>query len=242
MSKKIGCKANCENCAIYLYWNKDMFFLLLFFAETILIFFLSRLLNSGLSSVLMKFTRSKEITIHIISFLFLPGVIVHELSHLLTAGILFVKVGDIEFLPKIIDKRLKLGSVQIAQTDPIRRFVIGVAPLVIGLAVFFGTTYLLINNITILAIKAILIYFLFAVINTMFSSKKDMEGAVAITAVLLTITVLLYFVGLRVPLDPLQNLLNNNLEILKQADFFLSIPLFVDVVMVGFLSAVSKTK
>src|SRR5437588_102405 len=108
-------------------------FLILFLIEFALIFFLSRKLSSYLSIFFLKYTRSKKITIYLISLFFLPGVIVHELGHWLMANVLFVKTGEIEFMPQIHGEHLKLGSVEVAQTDPIRRFFIGVAPIIIGL-------------------------------------------------------------------------------------------------------------
>ncbi|HKC14513.1 MAG TPA: hypothetical protein VKC89_00935, partial [Patescibacteria group bacterium] len=83
-----------------------MSFVLLFPFEFIFLFILSRTLTRKLSFLPINLT----------SFLFLPGVIVHELSHYLLASLLFVPVGDIEFMPQRREGELKLGSVSIGQT------------------------------------------------------------------------------------------------------------------------------
>src|ERR1700681_939898 len=99
-----------------------MNFILLFLFEVFILFLVSRLMTRVLSFL----------PIFLISFIFLPGIIIHELSHLLVASILFVKTGEIEFMPQVQDEGLKLGSVSIAKTDPIRRFIIGVSPIILG--------------------------------------------------------------------------------------------------------------
>src|SRR5579859_1313470 len=112
-----------------------MFFFILFLIELLCLFFLSKELTKVLSQLLLHITRSSETTIQILSFLFLPGVIVHELSHMFMASLLFVRVGTIEFLPQIHGDTVKLGSVQVARTDPFRRLLIGVAPLLGGMGI-----------------------------------------------------------------------------------------------------------
>src|ERR1035437_2432032 len=88
------------------------------------------LLSRSISKTLSKF-----MSINFLSFLFLPGIIVHELSHILVAAILFVPVGSMEFAPKRHGNAVKLGSVEIAKTDPIRRSIIGCAPFFMGLLI-----------------------------------------------------------------------------------------------------------
>ena len=168
--------------------------------EIVILFLLSRAMSKNLS---------RFMSINLLSFLFLPGVIVHELSHLLVAAILLVPVGEVEFSPKKNGDGIKLGSVQIGKTDPIRRCLIGFAPifmgivLVVGLAYFFSLNihfFQSINFYLFLAAILALIYFLFAVSNTMFSSPRDMEGAVEILITLFIIFVIVYILGFRPPL------------------------------------------
>ncbi len=109
-----------------------MIFLVLLFIEIVILFLLSRLVSRTLSGFM---------SINLLSLIFLPGIIVHELSHFFIAVILFVPVGDIEFTPKKNDNGVKLGSIEIARTDPIRRSLIGFAPVFVGLALIVGVVY-----------------------------------------------------------------------------------------------------
>jgi hypothetical protein len=77
----------------------------------------------------------------------LPGVVVHELSHWLMARLLGVRTGRIQLMPQrgktsgTRRRKITLGSVSVARTDPLRSTLIGVAPLLGGV-----TVILLIGN------------------------------------------------------------------------------------------------
>jgi hypothetical protein len=65
--------------------------------------------------------------------LFLPGTLLHELSHWITAAGLGVKTGRFSLWPKINKTgQLQMGAVQIEVPDPFRHSLIGLAPLVFG--------------------------------------------------------------------------------------------------------------
>lgn len=69
----------------------------------------------------------------IFSFIFLPGVFLHELSHFLMAKILRVPTGRFSVFPRPLpDGRLQLGYVETAQADIVRDSLIGAAPLIFG--------------------------------------------------------------------------------------------------------------
>ncbi len=171
-----------------------IFFLVLFVA----LFFLSRILTTTLTLFFFRITKSNTFAVQLLAILFLPGVIVHELAHWFVASILFVQTGDIEFLPQVQGDTVKLGSVQIAKTDPVRRFIIGVAPIVFGLLVLLGIFWLLTPSFSPLTWKTgIFLYAVFEIGNTMFSSKKDLEGAVGFFILAFLFLFLLLF--LKVP-------------------------------------------
>lgn len=155
-----------------------MLVLLVFFLEIGMLFFLSRALTEILSSVLLRISRSQTTTIQLLSFLFLPGVIIHELSHLLVAGVLFVPVGEIEFFPKVTEGGVKLGSVAIGKTDPLRRAAVGLAPILVGIMLLLGfaSFYFSYAYETFSLPTLLLFYGSFQIGNTMFSSAKDIEG------------------------------------------------------------------
>lgn len=213
-----------------------MIFLAIFLFELFLLFFFSRLLTRSLARLLMHLTKSQTATIQLLSFLFLPGVIIHELSHLLVAGVLFVPLGEIEFLPKIIDNEVRLGSVGIGKTDPLRRFIIGISPVIVGITIIFLTLFYFNSLVSIPQVWQFfgVSYILFEIGNTMFSSRKDLEGAVELLVMVLIIFVAFYFIGLR-PSSGLTNSFfsENNLELFKKAAVFLSLPIILDLGVIG---------
>ncbi len=160
---------------------------------------------------------------YIFAILFLPGTFIHEISHFLTALFLLVPVGQIELMPERIEGGIKMGSVPIGKTDPVRRTLIGVAPIIFGLGIILGTIYYvysrnLFNNPIALIITS---YIAFEVGNTMFSSKEDMEGVLPLLVVLIIFYAILYFIGVRISL-------NINPDIFKMADIFLLVPIGID--------------
>lgn len=215
-----------------------MTFIFLLLLELFFLFLLSKALTRSLSRFL---------SIQALSFLFLPGIVIHELSHLLTAGILFVPVGEIEFMPKLIEGGVKLGSVAIARTDPVRRAIIGFAPVLIGFAIIIGLTYFFVNSSSIvqtiepnssweIGIRVFIVYFIFAVSNTMFSSSKDMEGTVEILIALLIIFVVSYFLGFRPQVSFIERVLTKGvLDIVQKSTIFLLAPISIDLLILGII-------
>jgi hypothetical protein len=166
------------------------------------------MLTQVLFHFLLSVTKSHHLTIHILSVLFLPGVVIHELSHMLMASMLFVRVGEVEFLPQTHGNSVKLGSVQVAKTDPFRRFLIGAAPLIGGLLIIFLLYIYLLADFShpFSWQTAVFLYALFEIGNTMFSSKKDMEGAVVLFIALAIISIILFFIGFRFDFHVFANL------------------------------------
>lgn len=212
-----------------------MFWLLLFLLEVSLLFLISRILTKTLSIWLYHFTQDQQTTIHVLAFLFLPGVIVHELAHWFVASILFVRTGDIEFMPKVIGNTIKLGSVAIAKTDVFRRFVIGVAPVLVGIMSFLLLLYIFGKMIPGYNWQTILfVYICFEIGNTMFSSKKDMEGALGLLIAAIIVFVLGLFFGLRVHIDVLSIVsLPVITAFFQKMNILLLIPLGLDIAVCG---------
>lgn len=193
----------------------------------IILFFLSQHLTRSLSQLFLRVFRSQSVTIYLLSFLFLPGVTLHELSHLLVASILFVPTGEVEFLPEVRGSEVKMGSVAIGKTDPLRRFLIGVAPLLGGLGIILLVTSYFTHPV--FWQGALLLFIIFEIANTMFSSKKDMEGALGFlgAGVVLVILLQVFRIPLVQSLFAWIELPGVNL-FFKQASMFLFIALGID--------------
>src|SRR3972149_12216726 len=170
--------------------------LVLFVATAILLFLSSRALIHRLIRLL---------PVDLLFFLLLPGVLLHELSHLLTAEILQVPTGELSLKPHLENNHLKLGSAQVGMTDPIRLTLIGTAPFVSGTIVLWLILVvgfrLDLNQLSVAVFQQIAAgfnwwyllfgYLIFAISNTMFSSPSDLQAA-ALPVVLLLIVLGLF--------------------------------------------------
>lgn len=170
-----------------------------FFFLFALLFLLSKSLARNLGFLIFRVSRSEEFTAGVLAFLFLPGTVVHEFAHAAFAQALGVRVGRIELLPKIEGKDIKLGSVQVAETDPFRRFFIGIAPIAAGMAVIFLTLAIyqrLASDLPFWTIAEVY-YLVFEIGNSMFSSRRDLEGVIELLAALFLVFGILYLFGVK---------------------------------------------
>jgi hypothetical protein len=223
-----------------------MLFVGLFFAELFTLFLLSKQLTKLLAFYLYHRTQSQKKTIYYLALLFFPGTFVHELSHYLMAVFLNVRVGDMEFMPQIQEHGVKLGSVSISRTDPFRRLLIGMAPFLFGTGIligllYAGTVYQLYSNVWFILVTG---YAVFEIGNTMFSSRKDMEGALELLVGIFLLTLILYLAGLRLPaFDP--NIIFGQpiiKQIFEKGSYFLLVPLGIDIVIVTLLGFIRRKK
>ncbi len=217
--------------------------ILLFFGELILLFLLSRMMTSQMSLLFHRILKSRKISIFLLAAIFLPGTIIHEFAHAAMAKILFVYVGKIELMPELHGESLKLGSVEVGEADIVRNFLIGIAPFVVGtsflLAVFFymySNQILGFNLITILAL-----FFAFVVSNTMYSSKKDMEGTVAFFLIVIAPIIFLYYIGVRIPGVSWEIFANSNVsDFFYTSSIFLGIPIAIDLLIILFAKVLTR--
>ena len=221
-----------------------MLFTAIFFTELFVLFLLSKKLTRLLAFYFHAITRSKKATIFYLAILFFPGTFIHELSHYLMAVFLNVRVGNMEFFPEVQDHGVKLGSVSIAKTDPFRRLFIGMAPFLFGTTIIIGLLYLgsyydLFSTYWFILLTG---YAVFEIGNTMFSSRKDMEGALELLVVLFLLTIILYFAGLRLPAFDPNSLFGQPLisKIFEKGSYFLLVPLAIDLVVILFLSFIKR--
>lgn len=194
----------------------SMFLLLVVVAtELTLLYFLSQWLMKKLYLFVYLVSLSKSVAISATSLVFFPGTVVHELSHLFVAEILGVRTGKLTLVPEAVRPgEIQAGSVMIAHTDPVRRYAIGLAPIVVGLTLLSAISFYipgLIENAkrslsegTVfdpsVYLAILILYALFALSNTMFSSKQDLQGFGAFAVVVLIVLAAAYIAGLRLTL------------------------------------------
>lgn len=128
----------------------------LFFVGSLLLFtVVQRILYRELQSIFLLITRRSSSALGIFSLLLFPGVLLHELSHLVMARLLGVRTGRFSLVPRVLNNGyLRLGYVETAAVDPLRDTLIGAAPLISGMIV---VTLLGVNQLGILPLTSLLI-------------------------------------------------------------------------------------
>lgn len=187
----------------------------LFILALLALYALSRLVTNAIYSAVLLVTRSRTVAIVVITVIQFPGTIIHELSHMFVAEILGVPTGKLTLVPESVrGKQINVGSVSIAQTDPFRRYAIGLAPVYMGTVILAAIAFFLPGLwISVQSIRPELLisapqfylfliagYFMFAVSNAMFSSPKDLEGFPAFAITVSIFLAGLWITGIRVEL------------------------------------------
>lgn len=212
-----------------------MIYLLIFGVEFLFLFILSRVLVRLLSRFL---------AIRLFHFILLPGVVVHELAHLITSEVLLVRTGGLNFSPEPDGDKLVMGSVGIEKTDPIRRAIIGFAPVLVGIAIIAFSVFYFLSGGSPLSFPwnfALVFFIVFEVGNTMFSSKKDLEGMFLLLLIALIVVIASYFLGFRLP-DNIVSFFNSEsfIEIVKKGIWVLLFPIAIDSAVILLAKPLNK--
>ena len=172
----------------------------IFFGEIFSIFLLSRLSLIKSYRVLRKIIRNDKVIVGVISLVYFPGTVIHELSHYIVALLLNLHPREIQLFPVIEGNKVKLGHVLYEKhpDDFIRSILVGTAPfiggmislwLIIQTKLFPGDSWwqVLIFGYLILAISA-----------NMFSSKQDLIDVGYLIPLGFFISVILYFIPIQI--------------------------------------------
>jgi hypothetical protein len=181
-----------------------------------------RWIHRHLQGIAYLATGRKNWAIVLYAIILFPGVLLHEVSHWLMAGILGVKTGGFSVFPKLKpDGSIQLGYVEYYKSQrlgPIRESLVGSAPLisdtavvllislrvfnisVLGEALQTGDVTILSEALSMLFATAdflIWLYLLFAVSNAMMPSASDRRAWPAFILFWVVAAVVLYFFGLQ---------------------------------------------
>jgi hypothetical protein len=164
------------------------------------------------------------------------------------ANLLFVQTGSMTLIPKMDEKgNLRLGSVMVAQSDIIRRLIIGAAPVILGVSIIITSLYFafqknIFDNYLIIFLLGCLV---FQIGNTMFSSKKDMEGALGLILTVIVAGIVFYFLGLQLHVDisRVRELLSNPMvtNIFLKGSLYLLIPILIDLLFILILKPIYRS-
>lgn len=182
---------------------------------------MQRWIRTHLHGISLLLTGSAERAVVIYALILLPGVLLHELSHWLTANLLGVRTGTISIIPRRQpDGTIQLGYVEYYKgknLGPVRESLIGGAPLIIGTAVILLISFIVFSvpdlvtavqsgDIDILTLGLsdlfqtrfilIWVYLIFAISNGMLPSASDRRAWPAFILGLIILALVLYFLGL----------------------------------------------
>jgi len=225
-----------------------LFLTSLFFTQSVIIFFLSRH-NMRKFFFLFKKILSHKKNYHqktiykIISLIFLPGTIVHELSHFFVAIVLFLPVKDIQIFPKFEEGKIKLGQVFYVKKDFLRGILVGVAPFFGVLFLFFGLSFFNLFPNKSLGINIFLIYIIFTVSSLMFSSKQDLVDIGYLIPFLLFLLIIVYIFQPFIPsfnLPYFKNIIAGLEFFLTNVNYYLFLSILIHVFLMGIFFLVDR--
>lgn len=94
---------------------------------------LQQMLHNEIVAVFFLITRRLNVALVFFSIIFFPGVLLHEMSHWITARLLGVRTGKIWLIPeRTPEGSLRMGYVETQASDLFRDSLIGAAPLIFG--------------------------------------------------------------------------------------------------------------
>ncbi len=209
------------------------------------LYFLSRSLTRDFIQFFYRLTKSKKWSVYLFSVIFLPGTFIHEMSHFLAALFLFVPVGKLELIPQFdeLEKGIELGSVAIGKTDSLRRFLIGIAPFIFGTSLILIITFFVFTNRLINTWWGWVLagYGIFCIGNSMFASKKDLEGAFKLLVFTLIISGFVYVLGIRIPVINFEFIFSEKfINILKIMNWLLLVPVVFDLTILFLFKSIKK--
>jgi hypothetical protein len=165
-----------------------------------------RKMTSDLSRLVHCLGGSQHTAIIVWSIIFLPGTIVHEISHFLVAALTGARTGKIEIFPEYLEDadekstHVALGSVQTQKLSPLRGFLVGIAPFISGMALLIWLASLLqtsfaVRDIWLLVLE---VYLFFTIANSFFPSWPDIKQAIPFVIISLVVALLAWYFGFQI--------------------------------------------
>lgn len=202
----------------------------------VILYILSRIFIQRLFTFLYRLTRNDKKATVLLGFVFLPGTFIHEISHFITALFLLVPVGELNLMPEVMEGGVKLGSVGIGKTDFIRGSLIGLAPVISGAAIiFWAISYSLSHGyLTNPWVVVALIYIIFQITHTMFSSKQDLRAVLELIVFIIVVAIALVALKIYGPFNYLYGQIQIADATFLKLSYLLFIPIGVELVFLAF--------
>jgi len=180
----------------------------------VLLLLVERWIHRHLQGVMLLLTGDLDVATVLYALPLLPGIILHESSHALSAILLGVRVGHISVRPKRAGQRIQLGFVPVEKTDAVRASLIGLAPVLTGSGIILLIGYKVFGLGAVGAAFSagdwaslaagmlnapdvwLWAYAIFVIGNTMLPSRADRQAWPPVILFLLLIGVLVWAAGL----------------------------------------------
>ena len=206
-------------------------------------------------TVFLLLTRHSGMAILLNQVVFLPGVVLHEMSHWIMARLLGVRTMGVSVWPKRQnDGSLRLGYVHTNKVDFVRESLIGVAPLIFGCAAVaaIGRELLDLDGVGVALLRGDLFngflnvlhvfrsadlfiwgYVVFAISNTMMPSSSDRRAWPVVGILVIALGLVLYYVGMPAIIQTtLSNVIIDGVRVIATA---FTVTIGVDVVVIPVL-------
>lgn len=167
-----------------------VFFIL--FVQSIVLYILSKTSIQRLYGFMYQLSKSKAIANYVIILLFFPGTIIHELSHYIVALLLMLNARSFVIFPQVEKNHILLGSVTYEKKDPVRGFLVGIAPFFGVCIMFFIISKLPIMQSDNLYIRIGIGHLIFSLSSQMFSSQQDIIDALAFIPIISVVFIVFY--------------------------------------------------
>ena len=234
--------------------------LILLLLVSVPLWFLKRWITQHLQGLGFLIWGNSDMAMVLYFLALLPGIVIHELSHWLFAKGLGVRTGRLTIWPSYRRSgRIRLGSLQVAKTDPVRGSLIGLAPLLTGsLTIFLIGGWVLGVTPSIDALFAadwgsflaslkstsqapdfwIWLYVIFAVSNTMFPSRADRRGWLQALGLVAAVALLFSLVGVDTYVP--QKVIGLLFRLIRYLTYAFALTVAVDIVFACVIAVLEK--
>ena len=202
--------------------------MIVFLLQIIVIYIISKLTIKELFLFLRKFFQTDFPVFLLVSFIFLPGTIIHETSHFITALLLILPVKSMTIFPKWDNNEIKLGEVLFVKKDFLRAILVGIAPVFFGIGILFLLFFYQIYPSNNLGLNILYSYLIFSISANMFSSKQDLKDLILIIPVVLLVMVLFYVFDIKINTDFINVIMN-------KVNLYIFFVLIINVFLFSFL-------
>lgn len=222
-------------------FNSLGFQLVLLPIQSVVLYLISRRSIYELSSVFRHVVKSRTVHFWFLTIFFLPGTILHEMSHFLVASALGLRVRDLQIFPRFEEGNIRLGQVLYEKRDVFRGIVVGVAPFFGGLGFFLVLYYFKLFPSSVWGYNLLFGYLVYTVSTMMFSSKQDLKDAVFIIPFILLIAVVFYILNIRIDVAiGNAKFVRGAVNLLKHLNLYLFIAFALNIGLIALIKGVQS--